>query len=462
MTMAADPRLVNLRGAGRRDFVKWSATVAALLGIERARFLDVLFDRAGSAMADTAACAATAKSVHLIGNNGGLAWFTQLFPYPGIAKAAGNGSAALYSPSITPAKTDVPAVYTPVSPFQKLGSDKQVSVFVCGTNQTHTKTPTSGLQLGSNGLVAAVSAIQGANPTLLPVMAINPFVFGVAPGAPAPATVASASGLVGLFNSAASRTVLSTPQTADLHEVYYKAFLGLNAASPRPQVQRAYATGRVAANLLGKNLSEQLQVTPQDEQRYGVGTGSPTTLLEIAHALCTAVKAFKLGLTSCLVLPAMQDDPHGAFQSMATLQSTVKTLGTIFDAFMADCALAPDPAGCSGKTLADSVVLTVSGDTPKDGTQQSGWPDGTAQNHNLLFAMGNGWLKTGFFGDLDAQGNLTTWDPDTGKASTTMTSQSLGTPAAAAVAYAVAKGDARRIQDFGATVPPGITVAKQQ
>jgi hypothetical protein len=58
--MSADPRLSNLRGSGRRDFIKWSATVSALLGIERARFLDVLFDKAGGALADTAACAATA------------------------------------------------------------------------------------------------------------------------------------------------------------------------------------------------------------------------------------------------------------------------------------------------------------------------------------------------------------------------------------------------------------------
>ena len=241
----------------------------------------------------------------------------------------------------------------------------------------------------------------------------------------------------------------------------FRSFLGLNAASQRPQVQHAYTTGKVAANLLGKNLSDQLKVTAQDEARYGVDAGTPTNVSEIAHALCTAAKAFKLGLTSCLVLPAMQDDPHNAFQNMQTLSATVKTLGMILDAFMADCGQIPDPAGCAGKTLADSMVLTISGDTPKDGNTPSGWPDGTAGNHNVLYALGNGWLKTGFFGDLDGQGNLTTWDPDSGQLTTTMSSQQLGTPAAAAVAYAVAKGDQRRIQDFGVTVPAGVTVAKQ-
>lgn len=362
--MSADIRLKSLRGRSRRHFLKWSATVGALLGLDRARFLDVLCDGAGAAMADNAACAQTALSVHLIGNTGGLAWFTQLFPYPGIASGAGNGVASFYGDpnALKVAATDAPAVYTPDSPLQTAGPSKQMSIFVCGTNQTHTRTPTSGLTLGNVGLIAAVSAIQAAAPKLLPVMAINPYVFGVAPGAASPATVADAGGLVTLFDSAASRTLLATPTSAALHEAYYKAFLGLNAASPRPRVQRTYATGRVAANLLGRNLADQLRVTTEDDARYGIGAVTPTNVVEIAHALCTAVKAFRIGLTSCLVLPAMQDDPHGAFQDPATLQSNVRALGKILDAFLADCAKTPDPAGCTGKTLADSIVLTISGD----------------------------------------------------------------------------------------------------
>ncbi len=39
----------------RRDFLRWGATVAACLGLERARFLNVINDTAGSAAADTAA-----------------------------------------------------------------------------------------------------------------------------------------------------------------------------------------------------------------------------------------------------------------------------------------------------------------------------------------------------------------------------------------------------------------------
>jgi hypothetical protein len=461
--MSADPRLKNLTGGGRRDFIKWSATVAALLGLERARFLDVLFDKGGAALADNAACASVAKSVHLIGNQGGLAWFTQLFPYPSIARGSGNGVAAFYAgPNVTNAPTDAPSVYAPDSPFQSLARDKQMSVFICGTNQAHTVAPNSNLKLGNVDLLAAVASIQAAQPTLLPVMAINPFVFGAAPGAPSqPATVADSSGLVNLFNSVASRTLLTTPANANLHEAYFKAFLSLNAAAPRPQVVRAYDTGHVAANLLGRNLASQLAVTQDDDSRYGIGGGTQSNVAEIGHALCVAAKAFKLGLTSCLILPAMQDDPHQAFTDMTRLAANVSALEKILDAFMADCALAPDPAGCAGKTLADSVVLTINGDTPKTGADRNSWLDNTAGDHNVLYVLGNGWLKTGFFGDLDVNDNLTTWDPATGQPAA-LPSQSLSTSAAAAVAYAVAKGDARRVQDFGVQVPAGITNPKLQ
>ena len=108
-----DGKLKDLRGPGRRQFIKWSTAVAAAMGLDRARYLDVLNDTAGTAMADTAACSGTAKSVHIIGDNGGLAWFTQLFPYPDIAQAK-NSSLAYYASTSTPAMgTTNPLVYAP-------------------------------------------------------------------------------------------------------------------------------------------------------------------------------------------------------------------------------------------------------------------------------------------------------------------------------------------------------------
>ena len=117
----ANQKLKDLRGPDRRQFIKWSTAVAAALGLERTRFLDVLSSTSGNAMADTATCASTAKSVHIIGDNGGLAWFTQLFPYPDIAKA-NNSAFAYYATSVTMATgTTNPLAYSPDAPFQKLG-----------------------------------------------------------------------------------------------------------------------------------------------------------------------------------------------------------------------------------------------------------------------------------------------------------------------------------------------------
>ncbi len=450
-----DPRLSQLSGPHRRQFLKWSATVAALLGLERSRFLDVLSSSSGSAMADEGACSKTSKSVHLVAGNGGLAWFTQLFPYVNVAKAGGN-TVSFHGPptEVKDAPTDMPSVYGKYSPFQTLGKSKQMTMFIAGVNQTHTNTPNTGLQLGNNGLIASIASIQTVNPTLLPVMAINPFVFGTAPGAPAVATVANPAGLVDLFNSAASKTVLLDPKNAALSEAYYKAFLQLNAAAPRTSTVKTYNTGKVAANLLGKNLSDQLKVQPADEARYGVGQGTPTNVMDIAHGFIIAIKAFKLGLTSSLIMPAMRDDPHQAFANMTTLNNTVMLLGKIFDAFLADALATPDPS-CQNKTLGDNLVFTITGDTPKSALDRQGWGDGTESNHNVVYAFGNGQLKTGWFGDLALNKTVSTWDPTTGRAIPGGNSAQMGTPAAAAVAFAVSKGDMRRIQDFGVSVPDG-------
>src|SRR5262249_10216975 len=147
--------------------------------------------------------------VHLIASIGGLAWFTQLFPHVQVAKNAGGQLSFYGTPAeVRDAPTDFPSVYGKFSPFQSLPKRFQVSAFIAGTNETPTATPSTALGLGSNGLLASIAAIQASSPTLLPVMAINPFTFGSAPGAPQVATVGSADGLVQLFNSAASRTLL--------------------------------------------------------------------------------------------------------------------------------------------------------------------------------------------------------------------------------------------------------------
>jgi hypothetical protein len=116
-----------------------------------------------------------------------------------------------------------------------------------------------------------------------------------------------------------------------------------------------------------------------------------------------------------------------------------RVLGQIFDAFRADAASIPDPSA-PGVTLADNLVFTVSGDTPKNPLQRMGWPDGTPQNSNWVYVMGNGYLKTGWFGGVKADGKVAGWDPATGAEVPGQASTVTANAAAAAAYFAVTCG----------------------
>jgi hypothetical protein len=216
-----DSRLKELRGPGRRRFLRWSATVAACLGLERSRFLNVLGDSAGTAFADTAACASTNRLISIVDGNGGLSNWTQVFPF---TKVIGSTNAA-YShyalgKGIAAQGYDKPFTHAPDSPWQS-NSKWKISAFVAGNNETHTATPSTAISLGPNGMLASAAAIQQANPTLLPVLTVGGIQYGVAPGAPAPASVGAAGQLIDLFNSAASKALLQQPENGQLAEAYY-------------------------------------------------------------------------------------------------------------------------------------------------------------------------------------------------------------------------------------------------
>jgi hypothetical protein len=442
-----DHRLKNLEGRSRRHFLRWITTAGAVFALDRAKVLDVIADSAGSAMADSS-CGATNRSVHLVAGDGGFAWFQLLWPHVEIA-TANSDNFAFHAPGQAEKAqdTDKPFYFAPESPWKALDKTKRISAFMAGQNQTHTPTPGSAAQLGNgNSMLASVASIQRATPSLLPVIGLEPLTFGAAPGAPQVTTVGNADGMVQLFNSSASKLILSNPEDAALFEAYYKAFLGLEKAAGRPTFARPLRTGKTSANFLGQNLAKQLEPTDADRMKYGI-QGVPNKLAEIGRAMITAARAFKLGLTQSVIIPAMRDDPHGAFQNMDTLTSTVATLGKIFDAFLDDLKLVPDPL-CTTKTLADTTILTVHGDTPKDPRARGGWPDGTPQNSNWLYVMGNGHLKTGWFGGVKADGNVSGFDPTTGNEVPGQPAAATSAAAGAAVAFAVAKGDMKRVEDF--------------
>jgi hypothetical protein len=438
------------RELSRRSLIKWTLAGAAALGVPRWKVFEILEKSSGKALAGTAACQPTNRSVHIIAGNGGLAWFHLLWPHNDVAAKAPTG-AALYAPGrYTLANgTTNPFTLAPDAPFKAIDGKLQMSAFLAGSNETHTETPSSSSVIATGTSVfATAAAMQLVNPVLVPVIAVDNAPYGTASGAPSIARVPTPNDIVGLFNSVASRAggMLAQQTDSDLYVAALKAGLSLNAAAQTPPTNRSYTTVRSAAKVLGTNMSSQLAVTTTDLTNYGITGTTPTKLQDLAKTLIIAAKAFATGLTSSVILPAFRDDPHGAFGDLPTTTNTVQSLGKIMDAFYADL-MARDDATCAGHKVGESVVISIHGDTPKDPLNQSGWPDGTENNANWTYVFGNGWLKTGWFGGISAGGAVTGWNPGTGGTST-LTSSQLAMPASAAIAYAVAKGDIRRVDDF--------------
>jgi hypothetical protein len=124
----------------------------------------------------------------------------------------------------------------------------------------------------------------------------------------------------------------------------------------------------------------------------------------------------------------------------------VRELGQTLQAFLDDLMLVEDPT-CSGARLGENTVISVHGDTPKNPLDRSGWPDGTPGNSNWTYVLGAGHLKTGWFGGVRRSGDVVGFDPTTGE-DRDVASATTANAAAAAITYAVARGDMRRVSDF--------------
>jgi len=301
---------------------------------------------------------------------------------------------------------------------------RAVTAIMAGQDETHTQTPVSMVTVASNAsLVATCASIQRATPVLLPVIGVEPINFGDAPGAPSLATVPDSGGMVELFNSAASQLTLLAQEDKALYETYYKAILGLRDAAGRPTWSRHLEVTKTAANLIGRNLGTLLTPTAADMIAYGVndlqaalGAGDVATqkLSNVARALATTAKAFKLGLTNCVVIALspgaaaeqLFTDPHDAPNSMPRIRATCTALGQMLNAFYNELALYQDPS-CNGKTLDNTTIMTLHGDTPHTPLQFNAWPDATPASSNWIYVMGNGYLNSGWFGRVTTDKNST-------------------------------------------------------
>jgi hypothetical protein len=428
----------------RRALIKWSVAAGAALGVSRSKIFDILENTAGKGVAFAAAEHATTRSVHIADGNGGGAWYQLFWPQTDIALAA-NPQFAYHKPGMAKAfpGTANPLVTGPDTPWTSLPAQRQVTAFLCGNNETHTRRPQSPVTLNGNNIFAIATALQSSSPSVVPVVTVSDATIGTAPGAAPAANVANADGIVGLFNSAASRAggLLAKTTDAQLYRAHYDALFQLNRAATRSTIKPAFTTADGAAKFLGTNLSMQLQVAPEDLTRYGVN-GARNNIVQIARALIITVKAFKMGLCNSVVLPGMGDDPHGAFGG--DVNTVPALLKGVFDAFMTDLTKTTDDS--TQVSLADDTVITFTTDTTKDPLTANGWPDNTPSNTNVMYVYSAGHLKPGWFGSIDRKGTVQGFGPD-GKPAA-YNGATAAKYATASVAYAIAKRDERAISLF--------------
>lgn len=438
----------------RRSLIKWTVAAGAALGVSRSKIFDILDRSAGKGVAFAAAEATTTRSVHVVAGNGGLAWFQLLWPHHDIAKAR-NPNFAWHRPGMEMdfVGTDNPLVVGPDTPWTTLSAQKQPTIFTCGANETHTNQPQSTVGLNGNNIFSVASALQAAAPSVIPIVTIGDVDVGTAPGSARPSNVDSGEGIVGLFNSAASRAggLLSKLGDAQLYKAHYDAFAQLNRAANRSTTRGAYTTASGAASFLGTNLADKLAIAQADLDRYGINGDTRQNVADIGRAFIVSVKAFKMGLTNSVVLPAMRDDPHGAFNG--DVNTVPASLKAVFDGFMMDLQSNTDDN--TMKSLADDTIITIHGDTTKDPTDRNNWPDGTPGNTNVVYVYGAGHLKTGWYGGVNRQGQATGFGAD-GKTAG-YNSNDTAKLAMASIAYAIAKRDERAIANFAnGTVISGI------
>jgi hypothetical protein len=354
----------------------------------------------------TATCVAQ-RTVHIVAGTGGLAWFTLIWPAPDVITAYipnfayDNPANAGLAPA---AGADHPLFVRKIGTRivgQGLGKHDLTTVFVAGANQTHTASPDLTTLAGGPEVIAAGAAVQLGLAAPVPVIALKEGLrFGPAPGAPSAVVVATVEGAIGAIGSV-------TP--------------------------------------LSPALEQSLRPAPATLASWGINAATPGTVVALANNLLFAANAFRLGLVSTVLMPAFNDDPHGAWAGGDTFAAArADALARILDGFFAELAQHTEPkANPDGKplSLADNVVLVVSGDTPKNPFNRDGWSDGTPGGSNLVYVRANGYLKPGWFGRISVNGR-TNFDPTTGLLNATTPVPASSAAMQLAILFAIARGNA--------------------
>lgn len=369
------------------------------------------------------------RVVHIVGGNGSLGWFTQVWPLPAVVGASPfNPSYSLDDPAnfeLVPGTGASHPLYARLigarHVLEGLGESPEPTVFVASTNQTHDEAPKTTLLDTGVEVVAAGAALQAPLARGLVAISIDPLSplpFGPAPGAPTVARVVDVAA----------------------------AIQALKAVTPiSPAVEQ--------------------DLTPSSAQlaSYGVTGATPALVAALARNLAFAANAFRLGLVGTVVMRGFNNDPHGAFDSGDATPRAID-LTNLLDGFYADLAAHHEPTcGVDGRapSLADNTVLAVSGDTYKTPFNRFGWGDGTPGNSNLLYVRSNGFLKPGWFGSITTAAVPNAridFDPTTGELAPVPSPNP--TPATRAaqlgLLYAISRGNAAAVAQVSAAPYQGV------
>ncbi|MCS6912825.1 MAG: hypothetical protein RMK29_11650 [Myxococcales bacterium] len=381
-------------------------------------------------------------------------------------------------------------VYARESPFQKYGLKKGITQIEGGPIQIHAN-GAQNHRIRTNGnwtiMAAAATCQQEVRPAVLQALLVGQYsgtgyanareFYGNLPGAPEPAVVNNAAGMVSLFASNAVKAggALINPRNAVLYEAFYKGMLGTQKSATLPTYFRSYQTTKLGSHLVGVNLADKLTPTAADQRRYGLTGNSPAKFAEFRNRLIIAEKAFKLGLSTMICIGMEPDDIHSLYTSSGqggiNAAQASAILGTFLDAFMEGLTVdeegkrVPDPFHPE-LTLGDNTVILFVQDNLRSTFDNPGWPDDSLLNQNRAWILSNGFLQVGAFGGerpLSAGGSSEGgyFDPVTGDlltatqaanafagGNTARVREIYGEMAMAATLYAVTRGNTRRVADF--------------
>jgi len=312
------------------------------------------------------------RYVQIVGGNGGLAWFTLIWPPPRIIEQYDPTMSAFDDPSR--AMKVIPDSLHPLyartirgeAVFKGHGTAPHPSVLVAGRNDSHTNMPSELMISSTNiGVAAEAAALQMAlRPTTAAIVISTVGPFGSAPTAPATTAVADVAGMQSVLPA-------TTSITQDQIARYFPSAAATSAGS-----------------------------------------------VALGQALAIAANAFRDNALGTLIVPAYLDDPHGAWGNGNDVAATrADELVAILDAFATDLANTMEPTcGHFNKpiSLADNTVIAIIGDTYKNPFLRTNWQDGTPANSNLLFLRSNGFITPGWFGRLDDSTTITNFDPRDG------------------------------------------------